>query len=386
MGNDRNPKRANRQNNTFFSLSGLEKCEDVSECWKEGGGASNPPASLIPSLSPDLGFVDCQDVAYKSACDKKLPFVCLPTLKATTLKAEVRLSAMKPEGSHRLPPILHDGPRRYAYPRPDNNRRFAPILPAKSAKNTLLKTHKNLSVGKKVTVEIEKLPNKMMSSLTEASVVANDIFLINSVSSRQPALASKSRFDIVRTAKEISLQKGGLVALSTYRSQKASVTPSVTPSTDNSISFTTRTFYSSSSNNVKTNNKLKSESVSKISSKTESCESRAPSEPFSRSCSLSSSTSDASSIISSQPGSQDSISEPTSAAGSEIGEEPAVSSESGDVPVRPFRFPTLAGNTSAIPCKWNECGQGFKSHAKLSDHIKVKTSLFLWSGIPKPKL
>ena len=38
---------------------------------------------------------------------------------------------------------------------------------------------------------------------------------------------------------------------------------------------------------------------------------------------------------------------------------------------RPFRFPTLSIDRSAIPCKWEDCGQGFKSHARLSDHIKV---------------
>ncbi len=39
---------------------------------------------------------------------------------------------------------------------------------------------------------------------------------------------------------------------------------------------------------------------------------------------------------------------------------------------RPFRFPTVPGNHSAIPCKWEACSQGFKTHGKLSDHIKVK--------------
>jgi hypothetical protein len=36
-----------------------------------------------------------------------------------------------------------------------------------------------------------------------------------------------------------------------------------------------------------------------------------------------------------------------------------------------FRFPTVPGNHSAIPCKWEGCGQGFKTHGKLSDHIKT---------------
>ena len=44
---------------------------------------------------------------------------------------------------------------------------------------------------------------------------------------------------------------------------------------------------------------------------------------------------------------------------------------------RPFRFPTLSIDRSAIPCKWEDCGQGFKSHARLSDHIKVLKYFFL---------
>ena len=52
------------------------------------------------------------------------------------------------------------------------------------------------------------------------------------------------------------------------------------------------------------------------------------------------------------------------------------SSASSEQAPRPFRFPTLAvTDRNGIPCKWEGCGQGFKSHARLSDHIKVRLSI-----------
>ena len=48
------------------------------------------------------------------------------------------------------------------------------------------------------------------------------------------------------------------------------------------------------------------------------------------------------------------------------------SNSSDSLLAQPFRFPTVPGNhSSAIPCKWEGCGQGFKTHGKLSDHIKT---------------
>ena len=38
---------------------------------------------------------------------------------------------------------------------------------------------------------------------------------------------------------------------------------------------------------------------------------------------------------------------------------------------RKLRFPAVQGSSSAIVCKWDGCAVGFKTHGKLSDHIKV---------------
>jgi hypothetical protein len=54
------------------------------------------------------------------------------------------------------------------------------------------------------------------------------------------------------------------------------------------------------------------------------------------------------------------------------GDGPAKALPESEDFARPFRFPTVPGNHSAIPCKWEACNQGFKTHGKLSDHIKVK--------------
>jgi hypothetical protein len=55
-----------------------------------------------------------------------------------------------------------------------------------------------------------------------------------------------------------------------------------------------------------------------------------------------------------------------------LGDGPAKALPGSEDFARPFRFPTVPGNHSAIPCKWEACNQGFKTHGKLSDHIKVK--------------
>jgi hypothetical protein len=55
-----------------------------------------------------------------------------------------------------------------------------------------------------------------------------------------------------------------------------------------------------------------------------------------------------------------------------LGDGPAKALPGSEDFARPFRFPTVPGNHSAIPCKWEACSQGFKTHGKLSDHIKVK--------------
>jgi hypothetical protein len=54
-----------------------------------------------------------------------------------------------------------------------------------------------------------------------------------------------------------------------------------------------------------------------------------------------------------------------------LGDGPAKALPGSEDFARPFRFPTVPGNHSAIPCKWEACNQGFKTHGKLSDHIKV---------------
>jgi len=39
---------------------------------------------------------------------------------------------------------------------------------------------------------------------------------------------------------------------------------------------------------------------------------------------------------------------------------------------RKLRFPAVIGSSSAIVCKWDGCAIGFKTHGKLSDHIKTE--------------
>ena len=440
--------------------------------------SSSIPSSLsvTPSLSPDLGFVDCQEVGRaapaaaspSATCHKKLPFVCLSTLKNSTLKAEVRLSAAggKPtppkltpptpaaEGSHRLPPILSSGPRgRYtatpAYPRnAAANRRFSPIAPAQptvtaagghrggpNAAATLLKSRK--SAGKKVTVEIEKLPLTKLAAappqqqhshaanqskaVAAASADSADMFLMSPAATPRQAAqaAAKSRFVSPRT-REISVP-AGLEHLSGYRlshnkcsaggtsatitsaaasasspSNGSAKSPTDTQLSINgsaSFSFTPRTFYSNSasplsekSGKADNSKKFISESVSKISTPPPAAlrqqhdlpcdydeDSMPPPPTLSRACSEETSCSSLSTVSSSQESAASTSDPPSSAGITSAGSTDSASagggvSENG----RPFRFPTLAGNTSAIPCKWADCGMGFKSHAKLSDHIKVE--------------
>jgi hypothetical protein len=88
------------------------------------------------------------------------------------------------------------------------------------------------------------------------------------------------------------------------------------------------------------------------------------------------------------PASHEAVASPAAAkATAVLGDGPAKALPGSEDFARPFRFPTVPGNHSAIPCKWEACSQGFKTHGKLSDHIKVKklrTSGPFWGADPDP--
>ena len=56
---------------------------------------------------------------------------------------------------------------------------------------------------------------------------------------------------------------------------------------------------------------------------------------------------------------------------SPLPEEQASTPSSPFVVPRKLRFPCASSSTSGIVCKWRGCFMGFKTHGKLSDHIKV---------------
>ena len=194
----------------------------------EGGGG--------PSLSPDLGFVDYPDLsnsAHKPAytnqpttanynkssnCDtsKKLPFVCLASLKPGNSSSDA------------TPPF------------------FAPTLlkpPLSLATATTKKSTTSPLLKKKVTVEIEKLP-------TTVPAAAN-MFLMSQASTTKIGrrTASKNR-KLDRPAKEISLIQKDII-LNSFRIVATPPVPGGSPAAThtNFKGFSPRTFYKNSSEN-----------------------------------------------------------------------------------------------------------------------------------------
>ena len=196
------------------------------ECWKGGGwkeagvegGGTSPPwmeGDSPPSLSPDLGFVDyphnfkstnCKSTNFKSTnCDKKLPFVCLTSLKSS-------------------------GEAPF----------FAPAL-RKPATLSLPKQSTAKMLNKKVTVEIEKLP-KVLSLVDK---VDPTMFLMSKAPTTGRRTLSKNR-KLDRTTKEISLSQKDII-LNSFRIVKKPDGGSPPPPTHkNFTGFSPRTFYKSS--------------------------------------------------------------------------------------------------------------------------------------------
>jgi hypothetical protein len=42
-----------------------------------------------------------------------------------------------------------------------------------------------------------------------------------------------------------------------------------------------------------------------------------------------------------------------------------------------IRFPPVQGSNNLIPCKWRDCNMSFTAYGKLSDHLKVNSSICL---------
>ena len=301
------------------------------ENWKQVGNSSNPTLLLSPSLSPDLGFVDYPDISdsFKTSCDKK-HLVCNPSIKS-----EGGVARFPNEG----------GRPRYLQPL---GKYSAEAQPPKEA----------VKLNKKLTVEIEKLPKVLSRTVVRSE--SKNMFL---ASAPQRRSVHKNRFD--SRTKQISVSQKEL--LNSFRIEKP---PSVASnnSETNFTSFSTRSFYKSEKKNLRDksdikvtktdlNNEIKELIISSSSNVIRSGLNPAQ-ESLNRLLSKS---------LPSSPFSSPSSSFPSSPSSSQS----AASSNGGSDFSRPFRFPTLAGNSSSIPCKWSGCGQGFNSHGKLSDHIKV---------------
>ena len=215
-----------------------------------------------------------------------------------------------------------------------------------------------VKLNKKLTVEIEKLPKVLSRTVVRSE--SKNMFL---ASAPQRRSVHKNRFD--SRTKQISVSQKEL--LNSFRIEKP---PSVASnnSDTNFTSFSTRSFYKSEKKNLLDKSDIKitktdlNNEIKELINSSSSNVIRSGLNPAQESLNRLLSKS-----LPSSPFSSPSSSFPSSPSSSQS----AASSNGGSDFSRPFRFPTLAGNSSSIPCKWSGCGQGFNSHGKLSDHIKV---------------
>ena len=270
--------------------------------------------------------MDYPDISesFKTSCDKKHR-VCIPSIQS--------------EG----------GVARF--PNEEAMQRYLPPLGKYSAEAQL--SEKSVKLNKKLTVEIEKLPKVLSRTVVRSE--SQKMFLISAPQRRS---VYKNRFD--SRTKQISVSQKEL--LNSFRIEKP-LSVASSNSENNFTSFTPRAFYKSDKKNLLDKSDIK---ITKTDSSIEISDFNNSSSCGSNSGLKSSKETLNRLLFTSLPSSPSCLL---------LGSAP--SSNSGSDFSRPFRFPTLSGNSSSIPCKWSGCGQGFNSHGKLSDHIKVLILLLL---------